>query len=130
MTDSPRQMQNQWAVGDPIEGEEARLFETQEEAMRFIFWRQETQIAKLEKENRKLNDKLNRFRNLTPGRKRLYTLGRVATMMEACADGVDTYFPDDLRHDALYLHRLQWDFEQLREVVYPSDTPSHEWRRP
>jgi hypothetical protein len=35
-----------------------------------------------------------------------------------------------LEEDALYLHRLQWDFEQLREVVYPSDTPSHEWRRP
>jgi hypothetical protein len=94
-------------------------------------------IANLEKENRKLNDRLNRFRNLTPGRKRLYSLGRIASFAEADADMA---FEDPnerpiidgeaARADALYLHRLQWDLEQLREVVYPSDVPSHEWRRP
>ena len=109
------------------------------------------QVRNLEKQNRKLNDKLNRFRNLTPGRKRLYSLGRIAAAMEYEADelaldrervlarnvesaggvsqirNIAIYA---LNADALYLHRLQWDFEQLREVVYPSDTPSHEWRRP
>ena len=104
---------------------------------------QETLIAVLERENRKLNDKLNRFRNLTPGRKRLHSLGRIAAALEYEADEMLKTSPGDgsgfqpslqdhmaLEADALYLHRLQWDFEQLREVVYPSDTPSHEWRRP
>ena len=97
------------------------------------------QVRLLEKQNRKLNDKLNRYRNLTPGRKRLHALGRIAVMMEAEADFAerDPKPPNvvaidyaGLRADALYLHRLQWDFEQLREVVYPSKQPSHEWRRP
>ncbi len=105
-----------------------------------LFQEQETHIATLERENRKLNDKLNRFRNMTPGRKRLYALGRIATMMEAEADfaerepkpppNVVAIDYAGLRADALYLHRLQWDLEQLREVVYPTEQPVHEWRRP
>ena len=100
-----------------------------------LFQDQETLIATLERENRKLNDKLNRFRNLTPGRKRLYALGRIAAMMEYEADEDAKLAPlgslvVEMRADALYLHRLQWDFEQLREVVYPSKQPAHEWRRP
>ena len=101
---------------------------------------QERTIAVLEKQNRKLNDKLNRFRNMTPGRKRLHTLRRVAVMLEAEANfaerkpkpppNVVAVDYAGLRVDALYLHRLQWDFEQLREVVYPSKQPAHEWRRP
>jgi hypothetical protein len=110
---------------------------------------QETLIATLEKENRKLNDKLNRFRNMTPGRKRLHTLGRVGAVLELEGDEIrlkaeardddpasqtiakiEMLYADANAEDALYLHRLQWDLEQLREVVYPSDTPSHEWRRP
>ncbi len=104
---------------------------------RDLFQDQETLIATLERENRKLNDKLNRFRNLTPGHKRLYALGRIASMMEADADMM-AEDPNErpiidgeaARADALYLHRLQWDFEQLREVVYPSKQPAHEWKRP
>ncbi len=102
-----------------------------------VFTEHERQIANLERENRKLNDKLNRFRNLTPGRKRLYALGRIAAMMEADADMMDEDLNERpfidgeaVRADALYLHRLQWDLEQLREVVYPSKQPAHEWRRP
>ena len=102
-----------------------------------MFQEQETFIAILERENRKLNDKLNRFRNLTPGRKRLYALGRIAAFTEADAD-MAVEDPNErpiidgemARADALYLHRLQWDLEQLREVVYPSKQPAHEWRRP
>ncbi len=94
-------------------------------------------IQYLERENRKLNDKLNRFRNMTPGRKRLYALGRIAAFAEADADMSDEdpnerpiIDGETARQDALYLHRLQWDFEQLREVVYPSKQPAHKWRRP
>jgi len=100
-----------------------------------FFQEQERRIATLEKQNRKLNDRLNRYRNLTPGRKRLYSLGRIAAMLEYEADEDAKATPDgslvaEMRADALYLHRLQWDLEQLREVVYPSDQPSHEWLRP
>ena len=109
---------------------------------------QETRIANLEKQNRKLNDKLNRFRNLTPGRKRLHDLGRLGAALEYEADelvldrerrfdesseavlAVRTVAVNALRVDAIFLHRLQWDFEQLREVVYPSKQPAHEWKRP
>ena len=105
-------------------------------------------VRHLERENRKLNDKLNRFRNMTPGRKRLHTLGRLGAALEYEADELlldrerrfdesseavlafRTIAVDALRADALYLHRLQWDFEQLREVVYPSKQPAHEWKRP
>ncbi len=120
------------------------------QTLQALFDEQERTIAILEKENRKLNDKLNRFRNLTPGRKRLHTLGRIAANLEYEADQneeraddrdesdpialqiarIERLYVTAARADALYLHRLQWDFEQLREVVYPSDVPSHEWRRP
>ena len=100
-----------------------------------LFNEQERRIANLEKRNRKLTDRLNRFRNMTPGRKRLYALGRIAAMLEYEADEDAKLAPlgslvVEMRADALYLHRLQWDFEQLREVVYPSKQPAHEWRRP
>ncbi len=108
-----------------------------------FFAEREQYIANLERENRKLSDKLNRFRNLTPGRKRLYALGRIAAALEYEADEMLKTSPGDgsgyqpshtdyqaLVEDALYLHRLQWDFEQLREVVYPSKQPAHEWKRP
>ena len=116
---------------------------------RDLFQEQETLIAILERENRKLTDSLNRFRNLTPGRKRLHSLGRIAAYLEYEADEVtlkaEARYDDPVsqsvarleglyagayREDAIFLHRLQWDFEQLREVVYPSDTPSHVWKRP
>ena len=116
--------------------------------MRDLFREQEILIVNLERQNRKLNDKLNRFRNMTPGRKRLHTLGRLGAALEYEADELlldrehrfdesseavlafRTIAVDALRADALYLHRLQWDFERLREVVYPSKQPAHEWRRP
>ncbi len=109
-------------------------------------------VRHLERENRKLNDKLNRFRNLTPGRKRLYSLGRIAAYLEYKADEValkaeardddpvsqavakiEGLYAGAYREDATFLHRLQWDLEQLREVVYlvyPSKQSAHEWRRP
>ena len=101
------------------------------------FDEQERRIRELEKQNRKLTDRLNRFRKLTPGRQRLYALGRIAVFMEADAD-MASEDPNErfvidggaARKDALYLHRLQWDLEQLLDVVRPSKQPSHEWRRP
>ena len=103
------------------------------------FDEQERHIAKLEKRNRKLNDKLNRYRNVLPGRKRLITLGRIAAMMEAEADFAERdpkpphVVPIDwrgLRADALFLRRLEWDFEQAIDVVHPSEQPRHQWPRP
>jgi hypothetical protein len=101
------------------------------------------QVANLEKQNRKLNDKLNRFRKLTPGRQRLYTLGRIAAVLEHEADEMLATSPGDgsgyqpsetdylaLVEDALFLRRLEWDFEQLLDVVRPHKQPRHEWRRP
>jgi hypothetical protein len=112
-------------------------------AMWDLFDRQERTIAVLEKENRKLNDKLNRFRKLTPGRQRLYTLGRIAAVLEHEADAILKTSPGDgsgyqpseadylaLVEDALFLRRLEWDFEQLLDVVRPHKQPRHEWRRP
>ena len=101
------------------------------------FAEQERYIAKLEKRDRKLTDKLNRFRNVLPGRKRLYTLGRIAAMMEFDVDTLDAdpYDPPVLdvegaRADALFLRRLEWDFEQAIDTVHPPAQSRHQWPRP
>ena len=125
---------------DALRADLRETLDREQELVRFV--------RHLEKQNRKLNDKLNRFRNLTPGRKRLHTLGRLGAALEYKAGELlldrehrfdesseavlafRTIAVDALRADALYLHRLQWDFERLREVVYPSKQPAHEWKRP
>ena len=92
-------------------------------------------VAHLEKQNRKLNDKLNRFRNVLPGRKRLITLGRIAAMLEYEADEDAKMTPTgslvvEMRADALFLRRLEWDFEQAIDVVHEPKQARHEWPRP
>lgn len=106
-------------------------------------------IRYLEKQNRKLTDRLNLFRNMMPGRKRLITLGRIAAMMEYEADEVseriascepsamsnavskiDQLYATAYRSDALFLRRLEWDFEQLVDVVWEPKQDRHVWPRP
>ena len=114
-------------------------------------------IARLEKRNRKLDDKLNRYRNVLPGRKRLITLGRIAGLIEHDADkeqqrmlsaievsdvegsGYDISdqtvlkwmkATDAIREDALFLRRLEWDFEQAIDVVWEPKQARHVWPRP
>ena len=95
------------------------------------------------KQNRKLTDRLNRYRNVMPGRKRLITLGRIAAMMEYEADQIMQTSPGDgsgdqptyqdyqaLIEDALFLRRLEWDFEQLVDVVWEPKQARHKWPRP
>ena len=124
------------------------------EELRTLFDEQERTIANLERENRKLTDKLNRFRNVLPGRKRLITLGRIAAHMEHETDLDEevkglaeskfgpTFESDkpimkrwrkDIandRADALFLRRLEWDFEQAIDVVWEPKQARHEWPRP
>jgi hypothetical protein len=108
-----------------------------------VFAEQERTIANLEKQNRKLNDRLNRYRNVMPGRKRLITLGRIAAIMEYEADQIMQTSPGDgsgdqptyqdyqaLVEDALFLRRLEWDFEQLIDVVWEPKQDRHVWPRP
>jgi hypothetical protein len=102
-------------------------------------------ILYLEKQNRKLNDRLNRYRNVTPGRKRLISLGRIAAHLEYEADemyganeptfeGYDAMnakrIADSIRADALFLRRLEWDFEQLIDVVWKPKQDRRVWPRP
>lgn len=94
--------------------------------------------------NRKMTERTNRIRKLTPGRGRIYELDRIALELEAEADeretrhvrlghalarcGCDSNRPQDLtceaadglRLDALYLRRLAWDLGELRDAVRPS----------
>ncbi len=101
-------------------------------------------IRYLERQNRKLTDRLNRYRNLLPGRKRLYALGRIAAALEHEGDLVMQTSPGDgsdidvmdhgayrsLMADALFLRRLEWDFEQLIDVVWEPKQARHQWPRP
>lgn len=119
-----------------------------------MWWLNEAheQIRHLEKENRKLNDKLNRYRNVLPGRKRLITLGRIAAHAEYVADELEQtldlidsehILPENQsvmdysrkrlaedREDILFLRRLEWDFEQAIDVVWEPKQPRHVWPRP
>ena len=77
--------------------------------------------TKLERRQR---DDLNRFRKLTVGHDRIWTLQRIATMTAADADMGDSD-PDKLwldtqgaRDDALFLHRLAWDLEAQHDAVH------------
>ena len=112
-------------------------------AVELMFQEQETLIAGLEKQNRKLTDKLNRYRNVLPGRKRLHTLGRIAALIEHDADQMLQTSPGDGSGDqpeyndfralieaALFLRRLEWDFEQAIDVVHEPQQARHVWPRP
>ena len=71
---------------------------------------------------RKLGDALNRICKLVPSVRRISELDRIAVELEAEAyaiqmqmDGVSD-IPDNLRSDALYLRRLEYDLTSMREA--------------
>ena len=82
--------------------------------------------TKLERQQR---DELNRFRKLTVGQDRIWTLQRIATFAEADADlekrrdvealGVSFRFDAEAaKSDALFLRRLAWDLEAQHDAVH------------
>ena len=81
------------------------------------------------KQERRLQDQLNRVKNLTVGQERIWTLQRIATFAEADADlekrrdiealGVTFRFNvQEAKADALFLHRLAWDLEAQHDAVH------------
>ena len=73
--------------------------------------------TKLERRQR---DELNRYRKLTVGQERIWTLGRIAMMSEVDADNADGsgWDKNGLRADALFLRRLAWDLEAQHDAVH------------
>lgn len=74
------------------------------------------------KAERKLQERINRIKNLTPGKARIWNLDRLAMELDLYADwleetGEHDSDPDGLRQDATFLRRLQHDLAQLREAV-------------
>ena len=71
--------------------------------------------------NRKLTERLNRIRNITPGRRRIYELGDIAANLEIAADieeetHGDPEYVANLRKWSLALERLEWDLGELRDA--------------
>ena len=76
------------------------------------------------KQERKLQDRLNRVENLLPGLKRLWELDRIADEMRMGADFLeaidrDPESIDSSRADALILERLAWDLIEMRKTLRP-----------
>ena len=74
------------------------------------------------KAERKLQDRLNRVKKLTPGKQRIYDLDRIAEELRIEADVRDeqdrpTDEIDALLTDSLALSRLAWDLMELRDTV-------------
>ena len=82
-----------------------------------------------------LEQQLNRIKNLTIGNSRIWALDRLAMELEVEADmiqethdGSDTHMEgaeehvskrvSDLRADALFLRRLEWDLRELHTAVH------------
>ena len=70
----------------------------------------------------KLQDRLNRIANLTPGKRRIYELDRIAEALQIEADVRDEHDRptdeiDALLTDSLILSRLAWDLMELRDTV-------------
>ena len=78
-------------------------------------------FRKLAKRMRRLVEQLNRIRNLTPGRRRIWELDEIAMVFEMEADAfeseMDYELAADYRAKALYLRRLEWDLSELRDAV-------------
>ncbi len=74
-------------------------------------------VTKLERRQR---DDLNRYRKLTVGQERIWTLQRIAAMTEYDADNTDESGGDEksLRADALFLRRLAWDLEAQHDAAH------------
>ena len=77
------------------------------------------------KQERKLQDRLNRIDNLLPGLKRLWELDRIADELRMDADHRDEQEQGDaqaiasLLADALILERLAWDLIEMRKTLRP-----------
>ncbi len=78
--------------------------------------------TKLERRQR---DDLNRYRKLTVGQERIWTLQRIARMTEADADFAavggtarNQFDQVGARADALFLDRLAWDLEAQHDAVH------------
>ena len=78
---------------------------------------------------RRQRDDLNRYRKLTIGQDRIWTLQRIAMFAEADADiekrrdvealGVTFRFDvEGAKSDALFLRRLAWDLEAQHDAVH------------
>ena len=59
-----------------------------------------------QRENRKLQSKINRYNKLIPGRTRVWELNRIAAELEA----------EGIADDALFLQRLEYDLVTLNEA--------------
>jgi len=81
------------------------------------------------KRERRQRDELNRFRKLTIGQDRIWTLQRIATFAEADVDlekrrdveasGISFRFDvEGSKSDALFLRRLAWDLEAQHDAVH------------
>ena len=70
------------------------------------------------KNERKLQDKLNRIMRLLPGKQRIWELDRIAMELDMEADSIeDARMAPGLRNDALYLRRLEWDLAEMRDEL-------------
>ncbi len=86
-------------------------------------------IRTLERENRKLRERLNRISNVTIGNARIWQLDRLAMECEIGAHEIEDAFDAtdmnavrlesvrQFRADALFLRRLEWDLGELHVAV-------------
>jgi len=74
------------------------------------------------KQERRLQDRVNRFRKHLPSAKRAYELDRIAAELDGEADRMEKQGDPNqdhagLRADALFLRRLRYDLVSLRLAV-------------
>lgn len=74
------------------------------------------------KAERRLTDRINRYRKLIPGMKRVFELEAIVARLGADLDSID--FPDpgakeSYQADVLFLERLAWDLTEMRHAVNP-----------
>ncbi len=93
----------------------------------------DVRVRTLERQNRKLQERLNRISNAMIGNQRIWVLDRLAMECEVEADRMQkriealtimapeyaklAHYIDGLRVDALYLRRLEWDLGELHVAV-------------
>ena len=72
-----------------------------------------------QRENRKLQSKINRYNKLIPGRTRVWELNRIAMELEAAARVVyprmTTEDAESMIDDALFIRRLEYDLVTLND---------------
>jgi len=81
----------------------------------------EESIKWLQKKNRKLQERLNRISNLTPGNQRIWNLDAVADTLEIdleiALEGREIEAARQLKDQALFVRRFAWDMGELRLAV-------------